>query len=100
MRNVNFSQTLLCHNYHDIKTDVRKQCHYWLKRALQGHVQKIKMLISPFVPAECSPEQTGTHRLDASQHAHVASKVSGLEDRLVASLEINVDHQRLEFLCY
>lgn len=58
------------------------------------------MLISPFVPAECSPEQTGTHRLDASQHAHVAGKVSGLEDCLVASLEVNVDHQRLEFLCY
>lgn len=44
--------------------------------------------------------QPGAHRLDASQHAHVAGKVSGLEDRLVASLEVNVDHQRLEFLCY
>lgn len=39
-----------------------------------------------------------TYRLDASQHAHISSKVCRLEDRLVISLEVEVDHQRLQFL--
>lgn len=33
-----------------------------------------------------------TYRLDASQHSNISSKVCGLEDRLVISLEVEVDH--------
>lgn len=33
-----------------------------------------------------------TYRLDASQHADVAGKVRRLEDSLVISLEVEVDH--------
>lgn len=39
---------------------------------------------------------TRTYRLDTGQHAHVSSKVCGLEDGLVLSLEVQVDHQRLQ----
>lgn len=37
-----------------------------------------------------------THRLDASEHANITGKVCRLEDCLVVSLEVEVDHERLQ----
>lgn len=33
-----------------------------------------------------------TYRLDAGQHANISSKVSGLEDGLVAPFKVQIDH--------
>lgn len=42
--------------------------------------------------------QDTTHGLDAGQHADVSCKVGGLEDGLVVSPEVEVDHEGLQLL--
>lgn len=39
-----------------------------------------------------------THRLHARQHADISGEVCRLEDGLIVSPEVQVDHQRLQHL--
>lgn len=39
-----------------------------------------------------------THRLHAGQHANISGKVCRLEDGLIVSPEVQVDHQSLQSL--
>lgn len=39
-----------------------------------------------------------THRFNAGQHANISSKVGRLEESLVFSLEVEVNHKRLQLV--